>query len=373
MKAEDTNTTQEKAEMDDELDELDTEDDELADLDTEDEEVIDMEKELKKLRAERKTYERKQKLRKLEEKKEKLRQEIATEKERKRSKSKDKGDAFSKTVNLKDKYIKNNEKNVTIETLTTIPKYRSRASGKVIKILELCSDSDDSSSFVSSCSSNNFSDSENEIKKIKKHNSDKKSKKSGIFDHPSDEVVDKQLWPQSKLQYEYAGSNVKFYELQFNLFVAGELEMISNKKIDEIEKTGRIKLLKKISYYTELYEWKGVKQFYAHIIRQIENGLSTWSQDISGVETPLLIKYVKTYKARKPFYVNDDEKVTKRDDTVFYCSHYQRRKCSQNSSHNGKIKGVERYLQHICATCWRENQKKLYHPECSKDCPHQDE
>jgi hypothetical protein len=38
-----------------------------------------------------------------------------------------------------------------------------------------------------------FSDSENEIKKIKKHNSDKKSKKSGIFDHPSDEVVQKQL------------------------------------------------------------------------------------------------------------------------------------------------------------------------------------
>jgi hypothetical protein len=37
------------------------------------------------------------------------------------------------------------------------------------------------------------------------------------------------------------------------------------------------------------------------------------------------------------------------------------------------LKGVERYLQHICATCWRENQKKLYHPECSKDCLHQDE
>jgi hypothetical protein len=54
--------------------------------------------------------------------------EIAAEKERKRSKSKDKGDAFSKTFNLKDKYIKNNEKNVKIETLRKIPKYRSRAS-----------------------------------------------------------------------------------------------------------------------------------------------------------------------------------------------------------------------------------------------------
>ena len=33
-----------------------------------------------------------------------------------------------------------------------------------------------------------------------KNNSDKKSKTSGIFDHPSDEVAQKQLWPQSKLQ-----------------------------------------------------------------------------------------------------------------------------------------------------------------------------
>lgn len=57
-------------------------------------------------------------------------------------------------------------------------------------------------SFVSSCSSNTFSDSENEIKKIKNHNSDKKSKKSGMFDHPSDEFVQKQLSSQYKLQYE---------------------------------------------------------------------------------------------------------------------------------------------------------------------------
>ena len=91
-------------------------------------------------------------------------------------------------------------KNVTIETLRKNQKFKSRASGKVNKILELCSDSEESSSFVSSCSSNNFSDSENETKKIKKHNSDKKSKTSGIFDHPSDEVAQKQLWPQSKLQ-----------------------------------------------------------------------------------------------------------------------------------------------------------------------------
>ena len=30
-------------------------------------------------------------------------------------------------------------------------------------------------------------------------------------------LLTKQLWPQSKLQYECAGSNIKFYELQFTV------------------------------------------------------------------------------------------------------------------------------------------------------------
>ena len=40
----------------------------------------------------------------------------------------------------------------------------------------------------------------------------------------------KQLWPQSKLQYEYAGSNMSFEDLEFKLFVTGELGIISGDK-----------------------------------------------------------------------------------------------------------------------------------------------
>jgi hypothetical protein len=69
-------------------------------------------------------------------------------------------------------------------------------------------------------------------------------------------------------------------------------------KMEEI--IGRTKLLKRIAYFTELYEWKGLKKLYAHIIRQIENGLADWPKDFGEVETPLLIKYVKNdVKGRK--------------------------------------------------------------------------
>jgi hypothetical protein len=50
--------------------------------------------------------------------------------------------------------------------------------------------------------------------------------------------------------------------------------MLSSSKISEVEIIGRTKLLKRIAYFTELYEWKGLKKLHAHIIRQIENGLA---------------------------------------------------------------------------------------------------
>ena len=67
----------------------------------------------------------------------------------------------------------------------------------------------------------------------------------------------------------------------------------------KLKKNGRIKLLKKIAYYFELYEWNGVKKMYPHIIRQIDNGIATGKHDFSEVETPLLIKYVKSVQKSK--------------------------------------------------------------------------
>ena len=47
----------------------------------------------------------------------------------------------------------------------------------------------------------------------------------------SDDVVNPQIWPHTVLQYEYINKSVSFQDLDFNLFVAGELEILSSKKI----------------------------------------------------------------------------------------------------------------------------------------------
>lgn len=345
--------------------------DDESDVEDSDEELKDMKIELGKLKNEKKK-------RKLAEKKKKIQKQIEAEKKGlQKQKKREQGDLTCKDKKLKS--AKKKDTYVTIDDLRGDKQIKAKAQKKVRKILELSSsesdidtsenESESENSYISDSGSAACSEDVkgSNYKKHKKCKQSKSKKKSGIFDRPSDEVVKKQLWPQAKLQFEYAGSKVSFEDLEFNLFVAGELEIISSRNIDKVEKNGRIKLLKKIAYYFELYEWNGIKKLYAHIIRQIENGVATWKHDFSEVETPLLIKYVKSEQKSK---IREKREV-KKEETVFYCSYYQRKKCSQSKSHMGKIKGTERYFQHICATCWRKDQTKMYHPESDEICPHQ--
>ncbi|CAG2245708.1 unnamed protein product [Mytilus edulis] len=78
---------------------------------------------------------------------------------------------------------------------------------------------------------------------------------------------------------------------------AGEMEIIVSCKSDK-EKNGRLTLLKKISYYYELYDWKALLQFYAAWIRRVESGQNKWSDDTADIETPLLASSVRSRQNR---------------------------------------------------------------------------
>ena len=125
-----------------------------------------------------------------------------------------------------------------------------------------------------------FSSSDSSDEKKKKMN----KKKSGIKAKASDSVKCPQKYPQAFLRYEFVSSNVTFEKLDLNLFVCGELEIISDKKTKQPEKSGRLKLLKKIMYNSSCYEFVTLKSFYAACLREIEVGNKTWEDDFSTME-----------------------------------------------------------------------------------------
>ncbi|CAG2244315.1 unnamed protein product [Mytilus edulis] len=136
---------------------------------------------------------------------------------------------------------------------------------------------------------NSGDDSESEKKKNKRS---KRKIKSGIQSKSSDKVKNQLLWPHSALQYEYVNESTSFKSLDIKLFTAGELEIITSHGISDTEKSGRLNLLKKITYYSNIYAWKGLLAFYAAWLRKIELGQKSWKDDPTCIEVPVLSPYI---------------------------------------------------------------------------------
>lgn len=200
--------------------------------------------------------------------------------------------------------------------------------------------------------------------------------KSGILATPSDHVKFRQRYPQAFLRFEHVNSSVSFEKLDFNLFVAGELEIISSSSIKSVEKKARLELLKRLMYLNSSYEFSVVKNLYAAILREIELGKKSWGDDFQYVETSIL-----NSRSLKRNFISSQKKVSNMDmkhagetqepeDKAWFCSLFQRNKCAHKSSHTLVVKGKMRLAQHICATCYQKDKNKLEHPECSSACPH---
>lgn len=258
---------------------------------------------------------------------------------------------------------------VTLDTLRKNKSLKSKVSSELRK-LQLLSDSDEETDSSDSRSSSDsyFDDSSDDQSKKKKKNKSKK-KKSGINAKASDRVKHPQKWPQSHLQFEYVNKQVKFDELDFKLFVAGELEIISDDELSPAERSGRLTLLKKIVYYYSTYEFKGLKAFYAAWVREIELGKKKWSDDSSQIESAILSKFVLK-SSKSPFSVTRKSDNLDNEDRAWFCQAYQRNKCLHKASHTETFRGKLKLAQHICATCYLKDKKKLAHPECSSSCPH---
>ena len=98
-------------------------------------------------------------------------------------------------------------------------------------------------------------------------------------------------WPHTALQYEYVSESVEFMSLDIKMFVAGEIEIVMGTQTPSAEKAGQLKLLRKLMYFANIYEWSALLRFYAAWVRKIEVGLSTWFDEPSEIETPMLARY----------------------------------------------------------------------------------
>lgn len=228
------------------------------------------------------------------------------------------------------------------------------------------SDSDISESDSDSDSSSSTGSQHQTIRKSSK------KKQSGIVAKATDKVKNPQLFPHNYLQFEYVNKDIKFKQLNFKQFVAGELEIISNFCENKAEKEGRMKLLQKIAYYSSIYQWAAILDFYAAWLRQIEIGRKSWKNDPQVLESAILTGNLLPIEHRTMSRSAQKHIVAKPTSTqnVWFCYKYQRNKCDEGvSPHSAVIRGSVKTVHHICATCLQKDGARKDHPECSDKCP----
>lgn len=213
----------------------------------------------------------------------------------------------------------------------------------------------------------------------------KRGLKSGIHATTKNSVRSRQKFPHAALQHEHLGGKVppSFHTLNFPLFVAGELEIITRGDRSPEEVKTRLDLLKKQAYRANLVDVKVIRDVQEAILTKIENGLATWKSDFTDVESGVIdsARLVAARQQRPPRSdgrLDSDKSGAARNDwmkdKVFWCAKYNSGDCPHKKSHLDKLWGRDKVqVSHCCSTCFKLDGVQSPHPSIAADCPHADE
>ena len=185
---------------------------------------------------------------------------------------------------------------------------------------------------------------------------ERKKTKSGISAKPSSRVREQLTYPHFLLGQVtgFIGQNLQFMQLSYDQFVAGKLTMIVNAE-DVDKQIGRTELLQKIMLWKVRanVSWPQVRNTYAHILRLMENKEIDWFADWDRFEWHIYDKVAlpaKTERFKKTGNTSPEY--------VYFCKAYQKATgCAKEAPHTGKVNGMFRQLQHICAECWMKKER----------------
>ena len=204
--------------------------------------------------------------------------------------------------------------------------------------------------------------------------------KSGITAKPTTGVLEQKMYPHFSLGRTsgFIGQNVRFENLTYEQFMAGELLTI-NSTIDMNEARGRTKLLQRVAMWRlrTNVSWPQVRQAFAAILRMVEDHEIGWNASWDDYERRIYDKVLSpsgssttsSGSTGKPRRINNNNS----DNIVWFCKNYQRIEgCSKEAPHQGRIGNMVRQLHHICAACWLKDRIKRSHSESSSECPQKD-
>jgi len=205
---------------------------------------------------------------------------------------------------------------------------------------------------------------------------------SGVNAKGSDIVKNPQIWAHSALAEDHTESATPFAQLSFRLFVAGEMEIVLEADLPQLERRGRLMLIRKMSYLLGSYDWNVILNVYGTVLRKIERGLATWCSDFDSTIYMILMTGGNKPKSQslssgqksagyaKKLSAPGGKKTFVDSEKTWYCLEFQHNNCALGSTHQAIRFGKPITVHHICAKCWSRDRKEVPHADTNPICPH---
>ena len=196
--------------------------------------------------------------------------------------------------------------------------------------------------------------------------------KSGAEDVAVMSVKKTLFWPQAYLKYSHARKQYKFVDLpSFNLLVAGEIACLLSGELSECEIRARLQLLRETAYHCENFTWDSVRDFHYNVMLAVERGDKDWGDSLIDIQANTLLSGSQWRQSgSQGSYARKTEGSGQAAASrKFWCGEFQRNMCKWQGAHEGVVKGVRRWLEHICAACLQRGRAVRYHGEASRECP----
>ena len=223
----------------------------------------------------------------------------------------------------------------------------------------------------------------------------KKKVVSGKLAKPDDTDIKQPVkYAHEKLDPRHSKDRV-FDKLNFQLLIAGELELATREEASAAEKDAWTRIAKTLCYHKLYLTDEDLRTGYDTTLKKVEQGLQGWNPQLAE-ELQVLLDYRASVISRErmkemeqKMWDNNKKKKETRDpkDTKeegkndvndgneetpevkpIFCMDYNRGECSFSKSHTGKWKGKRVTKWHICRICLRNNEL-LPHPESDSSCP----
>ena len=175
----------------------------------------------------------------------------------------------------------------------------------------------------------------------------------------------------------------KFDDLEFNLLIAGELEIVDKHTCDPEEKIARVQLAKTLCYHKKYLNDADLREGYNTVLKQVEQGMLNWGDNLARklhehldyctnvIARDKIAQHksmAKTDNKRSPTDRRTVANDASSNDRVIYCLEFNQGMCPQPDNHEGQFNNKKVVKFHVCRCCHRDGNFQS-HKETDDSCP----